>query len=368
VYRNLMEILDEYLSGVGAYRYVLSGGLAVLVIAFVLQLVPPWRRAVWDARAGRGWKAVLLALASALLVCLGRPAASGDDAAAPAGAAGFSGPLFALDNAFFAEGKTRKLWKPFSAEEQAAILQELGYAGMSWRPGGTDEIRAALEAKGLRLFAFYVDLSLPPEELREAVQKLKGTGALIWLTVRRENKGPEATIVERVRAAGETAEAAGLRVALYPHVGFRVATTEEALRLAEQTGRANVGVSFNLGHCVLAGNEERIPAILKRAFPRLFVVTLSGADSRAKDVVHSVYTLDRGTLDLRPTLRALKTLNYTGPIGLQCFSIPGDARENLRRSMDAWRRLTAQAAAEPCGSAPDASGSPKTQEGAGGGA
>ncbi|HET6441697.1 MAG TPA: hypothetical protein VFH53_04905, partial [Phycisphaerae bacterium] len=68
MYRNLMEILDEYLSGVGEYRYVLLIGLAVLVIAFVLQLVPPWRRTVRDARAGRGWKAVLLALANALMV------------------------------------------------------------------------------------------------------------------------------------------------------------------------------------------------------------------------------------------------------------------------------------------------------------
>ena len=70
MYRNLMGILDEYLSGVGQYRYVLLGGLAVLVIAFVLQLVPPWRRAVRDARAGRGWKAVLLALANAMMVLL----------------------------------------------------------------------------------------------------------------------------------------------------------------------------------------------------------------------------------------------------------------------------------------------------------
>ena len=68
MYRNLMEILDEYLSGVGQYRYILLSGLAVLVIAFVLQLVPPWRRAVRDARAGRGWKAVLLTLANALMV------------------------------------------------------------------------------------------------------------------------------------------------------------------------------------------------------------------------------------------------------------------------------------------------------------
>ena len=70
MYRNLMEILEEYLSVLGEYRYVLMAALAALVVAFVLQLVPPWRRAVRDARAGRAWKAVLLALANALMVLL----------------------------------------------------------------------------------------------------------------------------------------------------------------------------------------------------------------------------------------------------------------------------------------------------------
>ena len=70
MYRNLMEIVEEYLSVLGEYRYVLMAALAALVVAFVLQLVPPWRRAVRDARAGRAWKAVLLALANALMVLL----------------------------------------------------------------------------------------------------------------------------------------------------------------------------------------------------------------------------------------------------------------------------------------------------------
>lgn len=68
MYRNLMEILEEYLSGLGQYRYLLLAGAGVLVLAAVLQLVPPWRQAVREARRGRGWKAVLLALANALMV------------------------------------------------------------------------------------------------------------------------------------------------------------------------------------------------------------------------------------------------------------------------------------------------------------
>ncbi|MGB0070881.1 MAG: hypothetical protein WBQ11_22900, partial [Isosphaeraceae bacterium] len=38
-------------------------------------------------------------------------------------------------------------------------------------------------------------------------------------------------------------------------------------------------------------------------------------------------------------LKTLDELGYTGPVGLQCFGIGGDAREHLARSMAAWRKM-----------------------------
>jgi hypothetical protein len=38
-------------------------------------------------------------------------------------------------------------------------------------------------------------------------------------------------------------------------------------------------------------------------------------------------------------LKQLADGGYQGPIGLQCYAIPGDPRENLQRSIQAWRRL-----------------------------
>ena len=35
----------------------------------------------------------------------------------------------------------------------------------------------------------------------------------------------------------------------------------------------------------------------------------------------------------------LDRAGYHGPIGLQCYNVPGDRRENLRRSIEAWRRM-----------------------------
>ena len=36
----------------------------------------------------------------------------------------------------------------------------------------------------------------------------------------------------------------------------------------------------------------------------------------------------------------LDTAGYRGPVGLQCFSVKGDTRENLQRSFAAWKKLS----------------------------
>jgi hypothetical protein len=51
-------------------------------------------------------------------------------------------------------------------------------------------------------------------------------------------------------------------------------------------------------------------------------------------------------------VKMLIGMGYRGPIGLQCYAIPGDPETNLSRSMRAWREMSARVAAE----APTAAG------------
>jgi len=39
-------------------------------------------------------------------------------------------------------------------------------------------------------------------------------------------------------------------------------------------------------------------------------------------------------------LKTLKELGYAGPIGLQGYGVKGDPKENLKRSIQAWRKLS----------------------------
>lgn len=80
--------------------------------------------------------------------------------------------------------------------------------------------------------------------------------------------------------------------------------------------------------------------------PYLYLVTINGADSGGKDWTTLIQTLDRGSFDIFKFLNALRALGYTGPVGFQGYGIKGDAHDNLKRTMEAWRKLSTRLPAE----------------------
>ena len=259
-------------------------------------------------------------------------------------------PLFAFDNG---TGHGR-----LPADEQAKMLKELGYAGIGFT--GTQQIPEmlkALDGRGLKMFSIYagacVDGSKPPYErgLPTAVAQLKGRDTVIWLFVR-GGKPSSAELDDRavaiLREVADMAAKSKLRVALYPHAGMYVARVEDALRLVRKADRTNLGLTFNLCHFLKLDEEKNLERRLKESMPHLFAVNINGADAGQMNSPgwdRLIQTLDRGSFSLDRLLKDLRELNYTGPIGLQCFGIHGDLRDNLRRSMDAWRKLSAASAA-----------------------
>jgi len=234
------------------------------------------------------------------------------------------------------------------------MVKELGYAGIGCTAGkGLAEMAEELDKNGLRLFTVYLGVNIDPDqqkygpELREAITVLKGRNAMLWLFVTSNKHKPsspegDARAVEVIREIADMAAENGVRVALYPHSGFWVERVEDAVRVTKKVNRKNVGVTFNLCHWLKVDEEKNMRALIKSAMPYLFVVTINGADSGAKDWKGLIQTLDRGSFDMNRFLRTLEDCGYTGPIGLQGYGIGGDAYENLKRSMNAWLQLSKQ--------------------------
>jgi len=210
-----------------------------------------------------------------------------------------------------------------------------------------------IQQRGLKLFAVYgqagslsktnlvLDLNLDG-----TMEALKGTGAILWLVIDSKDfpvSSPDgdAVAVPVLQKLADRVAKSGLRVAIYPHMYAWTERVQDAVRLAKKVDRKNFGATFNLCHCLMAGDEAKIPELLTEAAPHLFLVTVNGADAGAARTKWErvIQPLDQGSYDVSIVLKKLTELKYTGPIGLQAFSVRIPVKENLTRSMSAWRNL-----------------------------
>ena len=220
-----------------------------------------------------------------------------------------------------------------SFAREAETLRDLGYSGLgSVKLPALAERLAAYDAARLRLFSIYV--SLGDEGIPAAIELLAGRGAMVELTVRGP-RGP--ATVRAVQQVADLAAAAELRVALYPHAGFTVERIADAMELIGQVDRPNLGLMFNLCHFLEGEDAADLEATIGRAAPHIFAASICGADTDGDSWDELIQPLDAGTFDQQRLLGALERIGFRGAIGLQCYAVKGDKRDNLRRSMVAWR-------------------------------
>jgi sugar phosphate isomerase/epimerase len=286
------------------------------------------------------------------LACVGMALVLGTIETRAAGASANGG----LPNPFFAMDTSVRDRNHLEPQSQMKMLKELGFDGFGASAGALDEVLVAVDQYGLKLHTFYAGVFLGNKQskyyaaLPEAIKTLKGRDTIIWLYITSKTlpdsaEAGDEEAVAIIRDLADQAKASGLRIALYPHTDFWLERTQDAVRVAKKVDRPNVGVTFNLCHALKQGEGDKIMDTLKEAMPHLFAVTINGADPRGTNWATLIQTLDRGTFDLAPVLQTLKDLGYKGPIGLQHYGIRGDAHENLRRSMDGWRKYNARLAA-----------------------
>ncbi len=254
-------------------------------------------------------------------------------------------------NPFFAMDTATKDDKHKTAKEQVEMVKGLGYAGIGGRADKElGEMLEELDKNDLRMFAVYLGANIDADqpsygpELKEAIELLKGRNSLLWLFVRSNKLKPstvegDARAVKVIQEISDMAAEAGLRIALYPHAGFWLEKVEDAIRVAKQVDRKNVGITFNLCHWLRTEDEKKMRSLINSAMPHLFVVSINGADSGGTDWKQLIQTLDRGTFNIGRFLRTLKRAGYTGPLVFQGYGIGGDAHDNLKRTMEAWRKL-----------------------------
>jgi len=249
-------------------------------------------------------------------------------------------PLFAFQNGV-----------PFkTVEERVRVLKELGYDGIgSAKPSAGEQLKKRLklyDEAQLKLFSFYVGGRLGAQGhtynpvITEMIADLKGRDVVIELYVQGSRKtNTDEQAVALIREIADQAKQSDLRVVLYPHAGFYIDRIGDAVRVAKKTNRDNVGVMFNLCHFLHVEPKSDLQAALVNAKPLLWRASISGAEEGGRSWGELIQTLDRGSFNQATVIELLREVGFDGVIGLQCYAIRGDARDNLKRSMAAWRKL-----------------------------
>jgi len=262
-------------------------------------------------------------------------------------------PAGAKTNAFFAFCIDTHDAKKRNLEQQAALLKELGYDGVGhlWLDNIPERLKT-LDAAGLKLFQITMNVDLTPgkqaysPKFQEILPLLKGRGVqfvLLMNGLKPSDPAGDPRAVEILREMASLARDSGSQILLYPHSYLWMERIEDAVRVADKVDRSNVGVMFNLCHWLRVNKERNYKPVLVQAMPRLWAVSISGADEfdDKPGWAHYIQPLGRGSFDMLAFLKTLRQLGYTGPIGLQCYGIPGDVRDNLAESMKVWRGYAA---------------------------
>lgn len=268
-------------------------------------------------------------------------------------AAGLDNPFYAFDNIATRPG-------PEPLAQKLDELKAAGYAGLSWsgtNVAQTAEVVKLCEERGLKLFTTYIGMPLAkdslvvPPNMDAIFETLAKHGTVIWVFIQNQDKdrklsdpAGDAIAVPGLQALADRAAKHSLKLALYPHAGFWAQNTPDCIRIARAVNKPNLGISFNLCHSLKAGEEERIPALLTEAKPFLFAVSINGADSGIGTKGgwdRLIQPVGKGTYDLAPLLKHLRSIGYTGPIGFQGYAIKGERKEILRETMEGWKKINA---------------------------
>jgi sugar phosphate isomerase/epimerase len=240
-----------------------------------------------------------------------------------------------------------------SPAQQAGFAREYGFAGTVFdHARDIPERLRALDEAHLQLFFLWLTVDISQGQIKyepgmeAAIAALQGRGTVVWVAIQGADAGvgAEERTIQAVDRISDLASRANLRVALYPHYGFYLARFKDVVRVAERVGRSNVGATFNLCHELRSGFEADFPQLLDSAIPRLYGVTINGADRLGQDWNTLIQPLGRGDFDVGALVGRIVKAGYRGPFGIQCYGLKGDPGVYLKQSMAAWRAISLRAA------------------------
>ena len=249
---------------------------------------------------------------------------------------------------------------------QISTLQSIGYSGLVMNLTPHRKLRrleqlhryqAAIDNDAFKIYAGYVvvyfgqDIDAQNAHIDQVIQTLKKSNAKLWviLRVRRGHKVEREQVVAFLRSAAERTKAAGVELVIYPHDSASnanisiIESAEEAIPYLEEVQNGNVFISLHLCHEIRAGNGDRLDEVAAKIKPWLQLPSINGSDIDAVNEVkgwkRGIQPLVLGDYDSSQLLKALKSIDYKGPVILHTWGLQKAAADHHHTSFKRFQEM-----------------------------
>lgn len=162
------------------------------------------------------------------------------------------------------------------------------------------------------------------------------------------DRAGDARIADLLAGILPVAEQRGITISLYHHVNTWMERLEDALRLCNTVDHPSLRLTFSTHHWYVTDGRNPRKSLTDTA-PWMSSANFCGSRRVPNDTGTdaTIELIDQGELDNFHMLGLLKSTGFDGPVGIQGFSMGGDAYGKLRHSITAFRDIEARVDAHP---------------------
>ena len=248
---------------------------------------------------------------------------------------------------------------PATLEEIWDIMLQTGIDKGHIEFQATSEGRAMLatvhqlsKSTGIGLAAVMVQVKFQHPETLHTLLKAASTlpeGSMLELTLawgewmeNLSNQQLDVSVLNQLASVLQLCERRGITISLYPHFGFYLQTTHDAARLIRQAASPRLKATF-CGYHWFVTQRPQCPDFrhaLDEIMPNLALVNVCGSrpHTAPDGLPATIETLDQGVMDNQGLVAELLHRGFQGDIGLQGYSLRGDPRLQIPRSVALLRQ------------------------------
>ena len=243
----------------------------------------------------------------------------------------------------------------YTPKVQIQTLHGFGYSGITFPIANENDIKELDEyissanlIEEFKVYSVFFRYNFENSEAfkeswKQVIDKIEGEKIDLWFVFGRNKSNVNEQFIEsKLREVVSYATAKGVTVVLYPHSNCYFDHAEQALPIVKKISSPNLKLAVHSCHEMRAGNGDRLHEVVLNVKDYLGAVTIAGADkvvntSTPRTIDQStIQPLEDGEFDFESFLRALKKIDYKGPVGFINFKIEKEPSDYLPKSLKVW--------------------------------